>query len=158
MSVRAVTALLAVVALAACGRGEDRPIPIAAGHGRLSAQEFPTPPFLQSAADGVAVLEMREFRYTVAPAAVTGPKIYLLVRNLGRLHHELELTRADYPGYGSERRITELPPLQPDGHAELGVELVGGRYLIRCELPFGRTSHGQLGMLTELIVVEGPVP
>ncbi|MDP8961098.1 MAG: hypothetical protein M3N32_05720 [Actinomycetota bacterium] len=158
LSVRAVAALVAVVALTACGRGEDRPTPIAADGGTLTGQDFPAPPFLRSAADGVVALEMREFRYKVAPSVITGPKVYLLVRNLGRLNHELELARADYPGYGSEKRVAELPPLEPDSQAELGVELTGGRYIIRCELPFGRTSHGQLGMVAELTVLEGPVP
>ncbi len=158
MSLRTLATLVTVFALTGCGRGEDRPVPIAAGGEPLGTQEFPAPPFLQGAADSVVTLEMREFRFEVAPSIVTGPKIYLLVRNLGRLHHELELSRADYPGHGSERRVAELPPLEPDGHGELGIELTGGRYLIRCELPFGRTSHGQLGMLSELTVVEGPVP
>ncbi|MDQ4131371.1 MAG: hypothetical protein M3133_10375, partial [Actinomycetota bacterium] len=117
---------------------------------------FPPPPFLRAAADGIVTLEMREFRYKVSPSAVTGPKIYLLVSNLGRLEHELRLSRADYPGFGSERRVAELPLLQPDGYAELGVELAPGRYVIRCELPFGRTSHGQLGMTSEITVAASP--
>lgn len=144
-----------VVALSACGRGEDRPIPIAA-KASTHIGTFPPPPFLRAAADGVVTVEMLEFRYKVSPSTLTGPKIYLLVSNLGRLGHELRLSRADDPGPGSQRRVAELPPLEPDGYAELGVELTPGRYIIRCELPFGRTSHGQLGMTSEITVVEGP--
>lgn len=150
--------LILVVTLSACGRGEDRPIPVGYDAGTLIGTTFLPPPFLRAAADTVMAVEMREFRYTVAPATVTvtGPKVYLLVSNLGRLGHELELSRADYPGYGSERRVAELPPLGPGGYAELGVELKRGRYMVRCELPFGRTTHGQLGMVAEFTVVEHP--
>ncbi|MFN2556362.1 MAG: hypothetical protein ABR592_05725 [Nitriliruptorales bacterium] len=150
--------LILVLTLATCGRGEDRPIPIAADVPTHIGGTFPPPLFLRSSADSVVSLEMREFRYKVSPSILTGPKIYALVSNLGRLGHELRLSRLDFPGYGSERPVLELPPLQAGGYAEFGVELAPGRYIIRCELPFGRTSHGQLGMTAEINVVEGPRP
>ncbi len=149
------SASMLVAALVACGRGEDRPIPVA-DDPALAGATLPPPPFLRAAADTTMAVEMREFRYRAVPSDVTGPKVYLTVTNLGRLGHELELSRADYPGYGSERRAAELPPLGPGGYAEFGVELFPGRYIIRCELPFGRTTHGQLGMATEFTVSARP--
>ncbi len=147
--------LILVIVLASCGRGEDRPVPVAADAPLGSGVTFPPPAFLQAAADSVLAIEMREFRFELSQTRITGPKVYVVVSNLGRLGHELRLSRADYPGYGSERRVAQLPPLQRSGHAELGVELAPGRYLIRCDLPFGRTSHGELGMAEEIVVVEG---
>ena len=158
MGRRAITVgvAVAVLGLAACGDGEDRPGQVTSdsgsasgsvsvsgsGTGSASGTGDGKPAFEESAADTRVDVKFVDFRFEGIPAAVYGTKVYFDASNDGKHPHELEILDA-----GGEP-IDEIPAIDPGDDGVLAVELEPGTYTVQCLVEEKGKTHADLGMKT----------
>lgn len=157
-----IAVVAAVLALGACGDGEDRPGQVtsesgtgtgsasASGTGSASASgtgeehgehgDSAEAAFAESDADTVAEATMTDYAFAL-PATVKGTKVYFEVTNNGAAEHEFLVTDAE----GKE--LGEIEPFKKaDGEKTLALELQPGSYKVVCLVEEGEKTHQELGM------------
>lgn len=149
----------AVMALGACGDGEDRPGTVteegrsgsasgthsgsASGTGTGSATHAPTgATFGEAEADTKVEVTLQDHTFVGIPDSLKGPKVFFKATNRGPADHELEILDS------SGKRVNEIEAMSPGRSATLAVELEHGSYTAQCLVETGGKTHAELGMRT----------
>lgn len=139
--------LVAVLAVAGCGKGEDRPGTSGSASGSMShAGEDSAPAFAKSEATTAVDLKAVDYSYVDLPATVKGPNVFFTVTNEGHTEHEFEVVGADGEPVG------EIHEFAVGKTKTLALKLQPGTYTIQCLVKEGSKTHAELGMKSSLTV------